>query len=57
VRLSDNREVRITRISTGLREDLIRIGINLLPDGENMSGAVFPESYLDDVIAALRKAS
>lgn len=55
VTLSDNREVRITRIKTGLREDLIRVGINLLPMGENMSGAVFPESYVDEVIAALRK--
>jgi hypothetical protein len=56
VTLSDNREVRITRIATGLREDLIRVGVNLLPDGKNMSGAVFPASYLDEVIAALRKA-
>jgi hypothetical protein len=55
VTLADNREVRITRIKTGLRENLIRVGINLLPNGENMSGAVFPESYTDDIIAALRK--
>lgn len=56
VKLSDNREVRVTRIPTGLQEDLIRVGINLLPDGENMSGAVFPASYLDEVITALKKA-
>jgi hypothetical protein len=55
VKLGDNREVRITRIPTGVSEDLIRVGINLLPDGENMSGAVFPESQADEVIAALRK--
>lgn len=54
VRLGDNREVRITRIPTG-GEDLIRVGINLLPNGENMSGATFPESYVDEVIAALGK--
>jgi len=47
--------VRITKIPTGLQENLVRIGINLLPNGENMSGAVFPESYLDDVITALNK--
>jgi hypothetical protein len=55
VRLADNREVRITRIPTGLGEDLIRVGLNLLPNGENMSGAVFPESFVDEVIAALEK--
>jgi len=55
VPLGDNREVRITKIPTGLQENLVRIGINLLPNGENMSGAVFPESYLDDVITALNK--
>jgi hypothetical protein len=55
VKLADNREVRVTRIPTGLQEDLIRVGINLLPHGENMSGAVFPESYVDEVIAALAK--
>lgn len=57
VKLGDNREVRITRIPTGLQEDLIRVGINLLPNGENMSGAVFPASYLNEVVAALQKAS
>jgi hypothetical protein len=56
VKLGDNREVRVTRIPTGLQEDLIRVGINLLPGGENMSGAVFPASYLDDVVTALQKA-
>lgn len=55
VRLGDNREVRITRIPTG-NDDLIRVGINLLPSGDNLSGAVFPASALDDVINALRKA-
>lgn len=57
VRLGDNREVRVTRIPTGLREDLIRVGINLVPGGENLSGAVFPASYLKEVVDALRKAS
>ena len=56
VKLGDNREVRITRIPTGTTEDYIRIGVNLVPGGENMSGAVFPAKYLPDVIAALRKA-
>jgi hypothetical protein len=56
VTLGDSREVRITRITTGGGDDYIRVGINLLPNGQNMSGAVFPSSYLDDVIAALRKA-
>ena len=57
VKLGDNREVRITRIPTGTSDDYIRVGINLIPTGQNMSGAVFPASYLDEVIAALRKAS
>jgi len=57
VPLGDNREVRVTKIHTGVHEDLIRVGINLLPGGENMSGAVFPISYIDDVISALRKVS
>jgi hypothetical protein len=57
VKLGDSREVRITRIATGGGDDYIRVGINLLPNGQNMSGAVFPASYLDEVIAALRKAS
>jgi hypothetical protein len=56
VKVADNREVRISRISTGLPEDLIRIGINLTPGGENMSGAVFPASFVDEVVAALKKA-
>lgn len=56
VKVADNREVRISRISTGLPEDLIRVGINLLPGGENMSGAVFPASLVDEVVAALKKA-
>jgi len=56
VPLGDNREVRIKRISNGTSDDYIRIGINLLPGGENMSGAVFPASYLNKVIAALREA-
>lgn len=56
VRLGDNREVRITKIQTGVGADLVRIGINLIPGGENMSGAVFPASYTKEVIAALRKA-
>jgi len=55
VKIADNREVRISRINTGLPEDLVRIGINLLPNGENMSGAVFPASLVDDVVAALKK--
>lgn len=57
LRLGDNREVRIVRIPTGFGENLIRIGINALPDGENMSGAVFPESYLADVAEALAEAA
>lgn len=57
VKLGDSREVRVTRIATGGGDDYIRVGINLLPNGQNMSGAVFPASYLDEVIAALRKAS
>lgn len=57
VKLGDSREVRVTRITTGGSDDYIRVGINLLPNGQNMSGAVFPASYLDEVIAALRKAS
>ena len=57
VKLGDNREVRITRIPTGTSDDYIRVGINLIPTGQNMSGAVFPASYLDEVIAALRKAA
>jgi hypothetical protein len=57
VKLGDSREVRITKITTGGSDDYIRVGINLLPNGQNMSGAVFPASYLDEVIAALRKAS
>jgi hypothetical protein len=56
VKLGDNREVRVSRIQTGLSEDLIRVGVNLLPNGENLSGAVFPATYLDDVIAAMKKA-
>lgn len=55
VKLADNREVRVTKIPTGTTEDYIRIGVNLLPNGENMSGAVFPASYLDDVVALLQK--
>lgn len=54
VKLADNREVRITKIPTGTTEDYIRIGINLLPHGENMSGAVFPESFLEEVISKLQ---
>jgi hypothetical protein len=57
VKLGDSREVRVTRIATGGSDDYIRVGINLLPNGQNMSGAVFPASYLDEVIAALRKAA
>lgn len=57
VPLADNREVRISRIPNGTSDEYIRVGINLLPGGENMSGAVFPASYLKEVIAALRKAS
>ena len=57
VQLGDNREIRVVRIQTGLSEDLIRIGVNLLPGGEDMSGAVFPASKLDEVIAALRTAT
>jgi hypothetical protein len=56
LRLGDNREIRIIRIPTGFGENLIRVGVNTLPNGENMSGAVFPESYLDDVIDALQGA-
>lgn len=54
IRLGDNRELRVVKIPTGYSENLIRLGVNLLPGGENMSGAVFPESYLDDVIMALQ---
>lgn len=57
VKLGDNREVRIMRIPTGFGENLIRIGINTLPDGDNMSGAVFPESQLPAVIDALQGAA
>jgi len=56
VKLGDNREVRVSRIQTGLSEDLVRVGVNLLPNGENLSGCVFPATYLDDVIAAMKKA-
>jgi hypothetical protein len=56
IRLSDNREIRVLRMPTGTEEDLIRIGVNLLPSGETKSGAVFPESYLDEVIEALGAA-
>jgi hypothetical protein len=56
IKLEDNREIRILRIPTGTGQDLIRIGINLLPGGENMSGAVFPESFIPDVVNALREA-
>lgn len=56
IKLGDNREIRILRIPTGTSEDLIRVGINLLPDGQNMSGAVFPASAIPDVISALREA-
>ena len=56
VRLGDNREVRVSKIETGLSEPLIRVGVNLLPNGENLSGAVFPATYLEDVIAAMQKA-
>jgi hypothetical protein len=55
VRLGDNREVRIVRIPTGTEEDLIRIGINMRPGGESMSGAVFPESFLPEVVDALQE--
>jgi hypothetical protein len=55
IKLGDNRELRILKIPTGYGENLIRVGVNLLPRGENMSGAVFPESYLDDVITALQE--
>jgi hypothetical protein len=54
--LGDNREVRVLKIPTGTTENLIRIGINLVPGGEHMSGAVFPESYLDEVVHALLEA-
>lgn len=54
IKLGDNRELRIRRIPTGYDENLIRIGVNLLPGGETKTGAVFPESYLGDVITALQ---
>jgi len=57
LRLGDNREVRIVRIPTGFGENLIRIGINTLPDGDNMSGTVIPESYLPDLVEALEAIS
>jgi hypothetical protein len=57
IKLGDNREIRIVRIPTGFGENLIRIGINTLPDGDNLSGATFPESYLPRVIDALRDAA
>jgi hypothetical protein len=56
VPLGDNREIQVKRITNGTGDDYIRIGVNLLPGGENMSGAVFPASYLNKVIAALREA-
>jgi hypothetical protein len=56
IKLDDNRELQILRIPTGTDEDLIRLGVNLLPGGEHLSGAVFPESHLDEVIDALRGA-
>lgn len=55
IKLGDNREVRIVRIPTGTDEDLIRVGVNLA-NGDDLSGAVFPESHLDEVIEALRAA-
>jgi hypothetical protein len=51
----DNREVRVTKIQTG-RDDLVRVGIYLTPEETALSGAVFPESSLDDVIRVLEKA-
>jgi len=51
--LGDNREIRILKIPTGVGESLIRVGVNLMPSGENMSGAVFPESSVEDVISGL----
>ena len=56
VKLGDNREVRVVRIPTGFGENLIRLGVVLLPGEENLSGAVFPESKLDEVIEALQGA-
>jgi hypothetical protein len=56
VPLGDNREVRISRIPNGTSDEYIRVGINLLPSGDDMSGAVFPAAYLNKVIAALREA-
>ena len=56
VKLGDNREIRVVRIPTGFGENLIRVGVNMLPNGENLSGAVFPESHLDAVIDALQEA-
>lgn len=56
IKLDDNRELQVLRIPTGTNEDLIRLGVNLLPGGEHLSGAVFPESHLEEVIDALRAA-
>jgi hypothetical protein len=55
VPLGDNREVRVTRIPLGVHEDLIRVGTYVLPSGDTMSGVVFPESALPEVIDALQK--
>jgi hypothetical protein len=54
IRLGDNREIRLIRIPTGYGEDLIRVGINLVPEGTTMSGAVFPASYVGELIEALQ---
>jgi hypothetical protein len=56
VKLDDNREVRITRISTGAGT-VIRVGTHLLPSGEPMSGAVFPASEFAAVAEAIKVAS
>jgi hypothetical protein len=56
IKLGDNRELQVLRIPTGTGEDLIRLGVNLLPSGDNLSGAVFPESVLGEVITALQAA-
>lgn len=54
IKLGDRLELRILRVPTGTSENLIRVGVNQLPGGEDMSGAVFPESYLPDLIEALQ---
>lgn len=56
VKLADNREVRVIRITTHAGS-VLRVGTHLLPSGDPMSGVTFPETALDDVINAMRQAA